>query len=951
MQFLVSGTVQTGIEALDTGITDLDILQVGSTMTVIATSGANGGLSTYSVPLSTVASVVDTKLFNPSWAIGISNEVIVASDGASLRAVIGATGSTRLGSYTVTAGGTIGSFLSLNGLSANFGEPTSMDVTSDSTLVLGSAGGGFSVFDLDSGVLTNPIAVADTDVALIQNVSASTNLHIGTSDILIVGSSVEHGITSFRMTSAGPVLTDRSGPDEGVGLMIPTDMATAQVQGDSYVLVASAQDLSGALSVFRVGADGSLEAVDHVLDTLYTRFGGVQSIETVQTGGVTYVIAGGADDGLSLFVLLPGGQLQYLTSIEDGNGFGLSNVSDIAAGVLADQIRVLVASASETGLTDLSVDLGVQGLQVVTSENGQTLGGTDDRDILIGGAGVDRLSGGLGDDIIVDGAARDVLTGNGGRDIFVLRDDGTEDIITDFEPAFDRLDLSSWMMFHDPESLTITSTYAGAEVLWKTEKLMIRSAAGGSLDPDVVRAAVLLGIDRPIDLTTFVFPNDGAFDLTGTDGDDIIRGDARGETIIPGLGNDTVWAGDGDDDINGLIDIQSLMPDAASNAALSNEPNDNCIYAGAGNDLVRTGGGADMIDGGTGDDRVFSGDGDDQILGGDGADRIVSDAGNDSVFGGLGNDKIFGRDGNDTLNGELGDDRIFGDLGDDFITGGDGNDLLVGWYGDDVIDGGAGDDALIGQLGLDHLIGGDGADLLFGHRDEDRLEGGAGADQLFGGADNDVLIGDGGNDKIFGGPGRDSLFGGDDDDILGGRNGNDYIEGGEGNDKIFGDDQNDTLLGDGGIDLIYGGTGDDVIHGGAGDDELLGQIGNDVLYGDDGDDLMHGHLGDDTLYGGSGNDRVLGDAGDDILDGSSGNDILGGGTGADLFIFDTAVSGMDRIVDFETNVDLIRIIGATLNQLSVVETANGTQVLWDDGGVLFQNLSPSDFSLLDFEYA
>jgi predicted extracellular nuclease len=72
------------------------------------------------------------------------------------------------------------------------------------------------------------------------------------------------------------------------------------------------------------------------------------------------------------------------------------------------------------------------GLNLVTPVN--VIDGTPGRDTLVGTSGNDRITGGQG---------ADVLTGNGGEDVFVylsLRDAG--DLITDFTPATDRIDLA-----------------------------------------------------------------------------------------------------------------------------------------------------------------------------------------------------------------------------------------------------------------------------------------------------------------------------------------------------------------------------------------------------------------------------------------------------------------------------------------------------------------------------
>ncbi|WP_347266280.1 calcium-binding protein [Paracoccus sp. (in: a-proteobacteria)] len=65
-------------------------------------------------------------------------------------------------------------------------------------------------------------------------------------------------------------------------------------------------------------------------------------------------------------------------------------------------------------------------------------------DRLFGQEGHDSIEGGMGDDLISGGAGNDTLTGGAGADIFVfaMADlDGSTDVITDYQRAFDMLDL------------------------------------------------------------------------------------------------------------------------------------------------------------------------------------------------------------------------------------------------------------------------------------------------------------------------------------------------------------------------------------------------------------------------------------------------------------------------------------------------------------------------------
>jgi Ca2+-binding RTX toxin-like protein len=107
--------------------------------------------------------------------------------------------------------------------------------------------------------------------------------------------------------------------------------------------------------------------------------------------------------------------------------------------------------------------------------------------------------------------------------------------------------------------------------------------------------------------------------------------------------------------------------------------------------------------------------------------------------------------------------------------------------------------------------------------------------------------------------------------------------------QVIGTNQNDTLKG---TNL---------------DNFLDGLVGNDRLFGLDGDDLLSGGSGGDFLTGGEGNDILRGDVGNDILRGDVGNDFLRGGEGNDTFVFNSPAEGVDRIKDFESDSDKIKI--------------------------------------------
>jgi Ca2+-binding RTX toxin-like protein len=114
------------------------------------------------------------------------------------------------------------------------------------------------------------------------------------------------------------------------------------------------------------------------------------------------------------------------------------------------------------------------------------------------------------------------------------------------------------------------------------------------------------------------------------------------------------------------------------NDILYGDARNNVLSGGAGKDELHGMAGHDRVDGGIGDDKLFGEDGNDLLYGGDGTDALNGGAHNDEMHGGAGNDGFFGGGGDDRIFGDAGNDRIYGDGGNDVIRGGAGNDIMTG---------------------------------------------------------------------------------------------------------------------------------------------------------------------------------------------------------------------------------------------------------------------------------
>lgn len=555
------------------------------------------------------------------------------------------------------------------------------------------------------------------------------------------------------------------GMETGIGIGHPSALATAVVGGRLHALVAGAG--SSSLTVFAVAEDGRMIATDHVIDGLQTRFQAVSSLETVMVAGRAYVLAGGADDGMALLLLLPGGRLLHLASLA---GLAVTNPAALAvrAVTAVDGGVVLQAFAAgdSAGIAQYAIALGVLAAPRLATGRETLTGGTGN-DLLIGGALPVTLAGGAGDDILVGGGGAAVLTGGAGADLFVLAANGQTSRITDFDPAADRLDLSGFPMLRSLAQLSLVQTATGARLAFGATVVEITSASGRPIPVLSFTDAILGGLQR--------MPVGGAGIVAqARPAGEVLRGMAAADTLQGGAGADTLW-GDG---------------------------------------------GADRLSGAGGADQIHGQDGNDRLDGGDGADMLYGGHDNDRILGGADNDRLLGGEGSDQIDGEAGDDRIFGDGGNDTLAGGGGHDVLFGGLGRDAMEGGTGNDSLLGGDGSDQLWGGGGNDTLIGGPGADTMAGGDGQDSLQGGSASDLLTGDEGHDWLDGGAGSDTLQGGA---------GRDSLLGGSGRDTLAGDDGDDRLDGGQGNDLLQGGAGDDTLIGGPGRDTLQGGAGADVF--------------------------------------------------------------------------------------------------------------------------
>ena len=524
--------------------------------------------------------------------------------------------------------GSLGAAQNLGSASTNAGtlvQPLSVALSGGGTAVYGGVQGGSGVAQMifaTDGSLTHSIITPDTGSVSARNVTALASTEIAGTQYVFSAGSADLGITAWAVESGGTLKAkDTVSTADGLWINGPSAMVTATVNGENYVILASAG--SNSLSVVSVGTDGSLQVVNHIIDDLNTRFDGVTALASVTHQGQSYIIAGGADDGITVFLVRAGGGLLAVDNLADTTAMTLANVSAIAAQSQADGLDIFVASSTEAGLTRLFYDIG------------------QDMDVINGSSRNDTLNAGAGDDVLTDGAGRDTLIGGGGADIFVLAADDQADVITDFEVGVDRIDLSDWNNLRSTSQLFLTTTSYGITITYGNETLNLLSNDGQSISTSDLLEIDVVGAAR--------FP---AVMVAGTAGP---------ITTPPDLPD---------------------RPEADDPTPALVQPELYEVLGTGANDSLRGSTGDDIVFGQSGNDRLYGDAGNDLLFGGTGSDQLFGGAGNDILYGGGGRDDSW-----QSLTDALGTnaDKLYGGAGDDTLTGGGGRDTFVFRSGRDTI--------------------------------------------------------------------------------------------------------------------------------------------------------------------------------------------------------------------------------------------------------------------------
>ncbi|MGE7964675.1 retention module-containing protein [Pseudomonas sp. NPDC089918] len=208
--------------------------------------------------------------------------------------------------------------------------------------------------------------------------------------------------------------------------------------------------------------------------------------------------------------------------LDGGTGNDTASYAHATAGVTVNLSQLTAQNTLGAGTDTLT---GIENL-TGSNFNDSLMGDNNNSNIINGGLGNDALNGGGGDDFLIGGLGNNTLTGGSGADTFQwLKSNSGHDVITDFTPGTDKLDLSQLLQGENgtaaslDDYLHFTVSGSGASVITSID---VSAMAGATPNQTIDLAGVNLASHYG------VTPGAGG----------VIAGGADTATIINGMLND-----------------------------------------------------------------------------------------------------------------------------------------------------------------------------------------------------------------------------------------------------------------------------------------------------------------------------------------------------------------------------------------------------------------------------
>nr|WP_162916601.1 VWA domain-containing protein [Cohaesibacter haloalkalitolerans] len=224
----------------------------------------------------------------------------------------------------------------------------------------GSNSDAIVIFELRAdGELTYIKTVVDDSSLVLNGASSLASAVVGTDQYLFVQSFYDESISVFRIGDDGDLTAVDQVVDDAT-LALSNDggkMAVAVAGGQTYLIAAGGAE--DGVSVFRVATDGTLTNTDNVFDADELAYGldRATHVESAVIGGVSYVfVTGNYENAVNVFRLNANGTLALTDSLVDEGDLELYRAADMATAVIGGVTYLFVGGNGDAGVSVFSVD-------------------------------------------------------------------------------------------------------------------------------------------------------------------------------------------------------------------------------------------------------------------------------------------------------------------------------------------------------------------------------------------------------------------------------------------------------------------------------------------------------------------------------------------------------------------------------------------------------------------
>ena len=242
--------------------------------------------------------------------------------------------------------------------------------------VTGRNDDGVSVFSVAAnGTLTNVTNVTDGGALELDGASGITTVVVEGNTNLAVAGSLDNGVTMFSVGAGGTLTNVDNFPD---GLAAPLDgatrMTTSAIAGTDriYMFVTSIND--DAVAAFIVDPDGTLTYDGGASDNATLELDVAAAVTAAVIAGTTYLfVAGHGDDGVSVFSVHHEGALTNVDNVTDDATLLLNSPIGLTTAVIGGATYLFVTTNFDNSLTVFSVAADGTLTNVTTVSDNATL--------------------------------------------------------------------------------------------------------------------------------------------------------------------------------------------------------------------------------------------------------------------------------------------------------------------------------------------------------------------------------------------------------------------------------------------------------------------------------------------------------------------------------------------------------------------------------------------------